>query len=416
MTRLEALKKGEFQGCTHLQIAENLTAFPREIFDLADTLESLDLSNNALTELPADLSKLTKLRTLFCSNNQFTRLPDALGVCEQLEIIGFKHNQITEVPETSLPDNTRWLILTDNRITSLPERIGDLSGLQKLALAGNQLSELPNGLARCKNLELLRISANQLTEFPYLLLGLPRLAWLGFSGNPFCAPRDTHPQVPRVNKGDLQFHNVLGQGASGVISKASWLINTYDFPEEVAVKVFKGEVTSDGYPEDELDAYLSIGLHDNLVAPLAVINESDWSALVMSLIPKDYVNLGQPPSLETCTRDTFTQGQSFLVDMIASMVQQMESVVAHMEKQGIAHGDIYAHNVLIHETGHLVFGDFGAAAKYDHLPLFMQHGIQRIEQRALTHFIEDVLGLCVEEDRQTETYYALKRRMFNIKS
>ena len=95
MHTLKQLNSGELKGIKRLQIAENLTQFPPAIYDLADSLEILDLSNNALTDLPDDLDRLTKLRIVFCSNNQFSELPEVLGRCSKLEMIGFKNNQIT---------------------------------------------------------------------------------------------------------------------------------------------------------------------------------------------------------------------------------------------------------------------------------------------------------------------------------
>ncbi|MFT2110137.1 leucine-rich repeat-containing protein kinase family protein [Marinomonas sp. 2405UD68-3] len=415
---VEQLRNGELTGLTHLTLSEKLTDFPREIFSLAETLEVLDLSNNLLTDLPADLSRLTKLRILFCSNNRFTHLPEGLGVCDSLEMVGFKHNQITEVSENSLSENLRWLILTDNQITKLPEKLGELYRLEKLMLTGNRLTQLPESIARCKSLALLRISANQLTDFPYLLLSLPRLAWLAFSGNPFCEERDEHADVQTISSDQLEWGDVLGKGASGVIFRAAWkateennLITTHD---DVAVKVFRGQVTSDGYPQDELDACLSVGHHQNIVKPLAKIAEENQSSLIMELIPETFRNLGQPPTFETCSRDTFTQDQRFSIAEIQNIIAQMDSVMAHLKAKRISHGDLYAHNVLIDPDGRILFGDFGAASKYDVLPMYQQHGIQRIEQRAMTHFIEDMLGLCNDEDKQTDAYYDLKRRMFNI--
>ena len=92
---LDQLKKGELRGIIRLQLSENLNTFPDAIFDLADSLEILDLSNNHLSQLPDDLYRLKKLRIVFCSNNRFTELPSVLGKCENLEMIGFKTNQIT---------------------------------------------------------------------------------------------------------------------------------------------------------------------------------------------------------------------------------------------------------------------------------------------------------------------------------
>ncbi|MFT2097899.1 leucine-rich repeat domain-containing protein [Marinomonas sp. 2405UD66-6] len=271
MQTLSKLNNGDLKGIVRLQISENLTSFPNAIFDLADSLEVLDLSNNCLSQLPDDLYRLKKLRIIFCSNNRFTELPSVLGECKSLEMIGFKTNQISHVPSASLPDQTRWLILTDNQIEALPDDFGRLTRLQKLALAGNRLTSLPTSLVNCQKLELIRLSANQLKAFPDQLLSLPRLAWLAFSGNPFCSQRDAHEEFKTVQFCDLNLHQVLGQGASGVISLATWKRNEFAFPDKVAVKVFKGEVTSDGYPEDELDACLAVGNHHNLVKPLAKV-------------------------------------------------------------------------------------------------------------------------------------------------
>ncbi|MCW4627628.1 MULTISPECIES: leucine-rich repeat-containing protein kinase family protein [Marinomonas] len=413
MHTLDQLNRGELKGVVRLQLSDNLTTFPEAIFDLADSLEILDLSNNKLSELPADLSRLKKLRILFCSNNRFTHLPKVLGQCENLEMIGFKSNQIMTVSSDSLPILTRWLILTDNKIDSLPEDFGKLVRLQKLALAGNRLTALPDSIAHCRKLELIRLSANKLAAFPDVLLTLPRLAWLAFSGNPFCAARDPHNEFKTVQFRDLELHQVLGQGASGVISLATWRENPFHFSDSVAVKVFKGEVTSDGFPQDELDACLAVGNHPNLVQPLAKVTEEDCAALVMELIPAHYTNLGQPPSLASCTRDTFALDQRFSIDKIARIVEQVDQLVAHFCEKKVSHGDLYAHNALINEEGHVLFGDFGAASKYANLSLQQQQGIERIERRALGFFIDDLLGLCIEADKNSDLYISLKSHAFS---
>ncbi len=124
MHTLEQLRAGQLLGIQRLSLACGLAEFPREIFALGDTLEILDLSNNALSELPADLPRLHRLRVIFCSNNQFTELPTVLGQCASLTMIGFKANQIREVADASLPAALRWLILTDNQLQALPASIG----------------------------------------------------------------------------------------------------------------------------------------------------------------------------------------------------------------------------------------------------------------------------------------------------
>lgn len=408
MHTLAQLKNGELKGIRRLQLSAGLTQFPEEIYALADSLEILDLSNNNLSDLPDDLHRLKQLKILFCANNQFKHVPECLAQCDKLDTIGFKHNQIEVVSETCLPKHTRWLILTDNRLTSLPNSIGDLHRLEKLALAGNALTVLPDSLANCQQLALLRISANALAEFPQVLMALPKLAWLAFSGNPFCSETLSHPQFPQVTSKHINLQQLLGQGASGEIFEAHWHENPLNLPERVAVKIFKGEVTSDGYPQDELDACLSVDAHDNIVCPLARIEEPGLSALVMELIPSHYQNLGLPPSLQTCSRDTFHPEQTLTLEQALNIIDQMENLVAHLEAKQVCHGDLYAHNVLMDAEGHILFGDFGAASKYHHLPDRQQAAIRQIERRALTYFVEDMLSLCAVNEQTSEALRDIK--------
>ena len=407
MHSVSQIQSGELIGIKRLYLSENLTSFPLEILTLADSLEILDLSNNQLSTLPDELVELKKLKILFASNNLFDHLPEVIGKCENLEMVGFKSNKIARVAEGSLPLKLRWLILTDNNIQKLPESLGERTNLKKLALAGNKIKQLPTTFSKLSNLELLRISANHLTEFPSSLLTLPKLAWLAFAGNPFCQTSVASNTVPEVLSNNISLDEVLGQGASGVISKGRWHIPDVRFPNEIAVKVFKGEVTSDGYPQDELNACLKVGNHPNLVQSLAQIKEPNYLALIMNLIPSNYRNLGLPPSLASCTRDTFDIGFELAITDIDKIISTMKDVFNHLHNNKVCHGDLYAHNTLIDEESNIIFGDFGAASMYHMLNEAEQDAIKKIEQRALNYFIEDLLSVCKEEDKQSELFQSL---------
>ena len=379
MHTLSQLRSGELIGTQRLTLSENLTSFPLEILSLSDSLEILDLSNNQLTSLPKEFAKLKKLKIIFASNNCFETLPEVLGQCDNLEMVGFKSNNINQVPRNSLPTKLRWLILTDNRIEVLPDSLGERPRLQKLALAGNRLTSLPSTLSQLRNLELVRISANNLTECPDQLLRLPKLAWLAFAGNPFSRSQVDLESVPLLSTSSFILHDMLGQGASGVISRATWTKKQSTFPDEIAVKVFKGEVTSDGYPEDELQACLKTGNHNNIVRSLAQVKEQGYLALVMTLIPDSFRNLGLPPCFKSCTRDTFPKGFTLSIKQIDKIVRQMEDVFEHLHSNQVCHGDLYAHNTLFDENTNIIFGDFGAATMYHMLSDDQQELIQKIE-------------------------------------
>ena len=394
LNTLEDLRAGRLAGSRRLKLACGLSEFPREIFELAETLEILDLSGNVLTALPDDLPRLGKLRILFCSNNLFTELPAVIGQCAALEMVGFKANRIETVPAAALPANLRWLILTDNQIAQLPSTIGRRTRLQKLMLAGNRLQSLPPEMANCTRLELLRISANQLSALPEWLLSLPKLSWLAFAGNPFCADAAAPVDVSRIHWDDLQVSHPLGEGASGVIHHAEWRAEAGVQP--VALKLFKGALTSDGLPLNEMHACMTAGEHPHLIPVLGKLeaHPDDAHGLVMALIDDSFRNLAGPPSLDSCTRDVYPAAAEFDLETVVRIARGIASAAEHLHAQGIMHGDLYAHNILHGADGQALLGDFGAASFVAAEDRATAEALQRIEVRAFACLLEELLERC----------------------
>ncbi|MDJ0365147.1 leucine-rich repeat-containing protein kinase family protein [Hymenobacter sp. H14-R3] len=402
MHTLAQLRAGQLAGARRLDLAAGLPEFPEEIFDLADTLEVLNLSGNRLAALPPGLGRLRKLEVLFCSDNQFAAVPEVLGDCPQLSMVGFKANRIRTLPAAALTPALRWLILTDNQLESLPPEIGQCQQLQKLMLAGNQLRKLPAELAQCTSLELLRIAANQLTELPAWLLAMPRLAWLAYAGNPFGAAAEAaavarHPIGP-IAWPELAVEQQLGEGASGVIYQARW----QRVAKEVAIKLFKGAVTSDGLPHSEMAACISAGRHPNLIAVEGQVTQHPAGAegLVLELIAPAFGNLAGPPSLATCTRDVYAPGTTFSLAAALRLAHGIASAAAHLHEQGILHGDLYGHNILATAAGDALLGDFGAASFFE-LATPAATGLQRLEVRAFGCLLGELLAHCPEGDAAT---------------
>ncbi|KAI1408359.1 serine/threonine protein kinase [Hypoxylon sp. FL1857] len=373
----------------------------------------LDLSGTGLSTLPEDFGRFKKLKIAFFSDCNFAVFPKQLASCPELEMVAFRGNQMVEIPEDSLPPKLRWLILTNNRIRSLPGSIGRCSRLQKCMLAGNRLRCLPNEMVACRKLGLLRLSANCLEELPDWLFDLPELAFLSFAGNPCCSQPATEKDarvttpfscLPEVSWADLDIRDLLGEGASGIISKGLW--NGIDGAREVAIKLFKGDVTSDGTPSDEMGACMRAGSHLNLIDPLGKITDHPGKAegLVMQLVPPCYRTLGLPPSLQSCTRDSFPQQVSLTTRQGLRILQGVSSAAEHLHARGVAHGDLYAHNILYNGDGHAILGDFGAASIYGHLD---DGKVERLEVLAFAHLIEDVWSITNPEFNEEELRVAM---------
>ncbi|WP_365947944.1 leucine-rich repeat-containing protein kinase family protein [Tardiphaga sp.] len=394
MHTLDQLRSGALSGARHLKLDCGLTDFPHEILDLGDTLEILDLSGNALCELPDELAEWPRLRIIFCSDNQFTELPEVLGRCPQLSMVGFKANRIRRVSAKALPPRLRWLILTGNEIDRLPEEIGFCTQLQKLMLAGNRLESLPETLAGCINLELLRLAANRLTALPEWLLGLPRLSWLATSGNQLGAVESdaSPPAIADIRWDALEIGQVLGQGASGVIHRAMMAADGKDL-QAVAVKLFKGAMTSDGLPASEMRAAIAAGEHPHLIDVIGRVvgHPAGAAGLVLQLVDPVFEILAGPPSLESCTRDIYPASAAFDMPTILRIAHGIASAARHLHDRGILHGDLYGHNILHDGQGQALLGDFGAASLYDAGNLTMANGLQRLEVRAFGCLLEELL-------------------------
>eukprot|EP00747_Dinoflagellata_sp_TGD_P091647 gnl/TRDRNA2_/TRDRNA2_165140_c1_seq2.p1 gnl/TRDRNA2_/TRDRNA2_165140_c1~~gnl/TRDRNA2_/TRDRNA2_165140_c1_seq2.p1 ORF type:complete len:294 (-),score=64.55 gnl/TRDRNA2_/TRDRNA2_165140_c1_seq2:52-933(-) len=137
-------------GLQNLMCAENqLSELPAAIGSLGK-LQKLDLSKNRLTELPPQLAELGKLSTLLLDANALgPRLTstDAFSgalatVLQELDLSG---NAMQELPPTigALSALTR-LVIKSNKIAVLPDALGSCSKLAHLDAEDNLLTAVPS--------------------------------------------------------------------------------------------------------------------------------------------------------------------------------------------------------------------------------------------------------------------------------
>ncbi|XP_076162474.1 uncharacterized protein LOC143144199 isoform X2 [Ptiloglossa arizonensis] len=152
---------------------------------IADKLRSLDLSYNALEDVPfkafRDLRQLNWLNMhsnhltsldgdwghakdaltyAFFGDNSIIDVPKIFSTFESLLLLNLDNNNIEELSEDSLPPNMHTLNLNSNLFKYFPSSLKTLKGLTWLYLNGNDLKYLELPDFQSSNLELVDVSEN----------------------------------------------------------------------------------------------------------------------------------------------------------------------------------------------------------------------------------------------------------------
>lgn len=140
-------------------------------YDLRDTVHA-DLSKNRLYELPPEVCQLSLLERLDCHNNLLRAVPSSVISLQSLTYLDLSRNQLSTVPAALCQLPIQVLILSNNRLVSLPQEIGLMKCLMDLDASCNELCLLPPGVGELSGLRCLRVRRNRLVELPVELCGL----------------------------------------------------------------------------------------------------------------------------------------------------------------------------------------------------------------------------------------------------
>jgi TonB family protein len=158
----EALAKPRIEELS--LVDKSITAIPVDIAKFK-SLRFLDLENNQIRTLPAEIGTLTKLVKLFMPMNQLKELPLEISNLKSLRVLGLASNRFENFPLEllTLPKLT-GLDLSGNKITTLPAAIGQMRDLQTLFLHDNNISILPEEFYRLTQLKALSLGGNPISE------------------------------------------------------------------------------------------------------------------------------------------------------------------------------------------------------------------------------------------------------------
>lgn len=103
---------------------------------------NMDMSGQGLRNLAPELFKYQFLNELYIASNKLTRLPQAIGELRQLRHLDASFNQISELPrEIGMCTYLKQLLLFNNSIQELPYELGSLHLLEMLGIEGNPLDQ-----------------------------------------------------------------------------------------------------------------------------------------------------------------------------------------------------------------------------------------------------------------------------------
>ncbi|KAH6788140.1 Leucine-rich repeat protein kinase family protein [Perilla frutescens var. hirtella] len=165
-------------------------AFPVSWSQSFQSLQSLDLSSNALTGgIPVAIGNFSRLQALNVSRNSLAgSIPASVGELNTTRVVDMSHNQLTGSipPEVGSAVSLQQLRLDSNLLAGgIPAGIGNCSSLTSLVLSRNNLTgPVPGSITNLSNLELLDLSFNNLTgSLPKELTNLSHLVSFNVSFN-----------------------------------------------------------------------------------------------------------------------------------------------------------------------------------------------------------------------------------------
>ncbi|XP_057847551.1 plant intracellular Ras-group-related LRR protein 8 isoform X2 [Cryptomeria japonica] len=187
-TDITRLQRWKATGVISL-FESGLEVVPEDVFAVGPSTRVLDIGDNCLQEVPAEIGNLTNLQKLRLTANNLSddRIKwQGLVSLKCLTVLALNSNRLCQLPaEIGMLISLKQLNLAQNNLASIPEEVGQLQQLQILNLNNNCLKALPLTIGHCCSLlEVLQLGNNGLRSFPTnVLKGCSQLSTLDLHGN-----------------------------------------------------------------------------------------------------------------------------------------------------------------------------------------------------------------------------------------
>lgn len=171
---LDNLKVLEF-SCENQSFNDLNIELPEEILRL-QKLKTLNLNHNGLKNLPESLYELSSLEYLLLEANGLTKISDNIGNLKNLKTLHLRANNLKNLPDSLWElKNLEEFYIGTNNIKVIPKEIENLQSLKYLSLKNNLISFIPEEIGKLTSLECLDLEAIHTTNFPETFLNLRNL-------------------------------------------------------------------------------------------------------------------------------------------------------------------------------------------------------------------------------------------------
>ncbi|XP_035663101.1 p53-induced death domain-containing protein 1-like [Branchiostoma floridae] len=183
---------------------KSLNEIPPAVFRIEE-LEILDVSDNPLGSIPADIASLANLKEMRVAGCPITEISGTISGCKYLSIIDFSRNpSIATVTLPATMQQLRYLeyvVLCKCNLRSLPGNLTVLATVETLDLSTNALTTLPDNISGMRQLKILFLNNNAFERIPESIKSLGCLEILEMKKNKLKnRHRDLQLNVPRKLK------------------------------------------------------------------------------------------------------------------------------------------------------------------------------------------------------------------------
>lgn len=174
ISNISGIEKAE--NLDYLDLSGNrIRILPDNINNLR-SLAEIDLSDNVLESLPAQIWQLRNLRMLVLANNPLNILANDISNNRKLLVLALSGTKIKNLPASIKNlSQLETLSLNNNELSQIPEDIKDIASLRIVDLSSNELTNIPNDIDKLINLERLLLDNNDLESLPNSLKNIAQL-------------------------------------------------------------------------------------------------------------------------------------------------------------------------------------------------------------------------------------------------